>query len=79
MVNVTLSSAERTAHCADTTLFNKPPHKQEIFFDDGSVRVIENVVKIEQGRWHHILTEDGTEYITNPDRILFVRVYKNGK
>ena len=58
-------------------MFNPPPHKQEIFFDNNTVRVIEDVVYIEQGRWHHIKTKDGTEYITNPDKILFIRVYKS--
>lgn len=57
-------------------MFIPPPHDQEIFFDDGSVRVIKDVVYIEQGRWHHLRTKDGTEYITNPKRILFVRVHK---
>ena len=57
-------------------MFNKPPHTQEIFFDNGSMRVVENVVKVEQGNWFHLLTEDGTEFITNPKRILFVRVKK---
>lgn len=55
-------------------MFNKPPHTQEIFFDDGSMRVIESVVKIEQGQWFHFLTADGTEFITNPRHILFVRI-----
>jgi hypothetical protein len=60
-------------------MFNRVPHTQEIFFDNGSMRVIENVVKIEQGNWFHILTKDGTEFITNPNRILFVRVKKPKK
>lgn len=60
-------------------MFIKPTHKQEIFFDNGSMRVIDNVVKIEQGNWFHLMTEDGTEFITNPNRILFVRVTKNEK
>ena len=55
-------------------MFNPPPHKQEIFFDNGSMRVIEDVVKIEQGQWFHLVTKDGTEFITNPSRILFVRI-----
>ncbi len=55
-------------------MFNKPPHKQEIFFDNGSMRVIDEVVKVEQGRWFHLVSKDGTEFIMNPDRILFVRI-----
>ena len=60
-------------------MFIKPPHDQQIFFDNGTTRWIRNVEKIEQGNWFHFLTEEGVEYITNPERILFVRVYKNGK
>jgi len=57
-------------------MFIKPPHKQEIFFDNGSMRVIDKVVKIEQGNWFHHMDSNGTEFITNPKRILFVRVKK---
>ena len=57
-------------------MFIKTPHKQEIFFDNGSMRVIDNVVKIEQGNWFHLMDENGVEFITNPKRILFVRVKK---
>lgn len=56
-------------------MFNPPPHDQQIFFDNGSVRWIKDVVKIEQGNWHHFETAEGIEYITNPARILFVRIY----
>ena len=58
-------------------MFNFHPHTQEIFFDNDTVLVIRDVIHIEQGRWHHIMTKEGVEYITNPDRVLFVRVYKN--
>jgi len=57
-------------------MFLPPPHKQEIYFNDGSIRVIEDVVRIEQGRWFHILTKDSKEYIINPDNVLFTRVTK---
>lgn len=57
-------------------MFNKPEHTQEIFFDNGSRRIVEDVVSVAQGTWFHILTKDGTEYITNPARILFVRINK---
>ena len=60
-------------------MFIRPPHKQQIFFDNKTTRTIEEVVKIEQGNWFHLLTKNGTEYITNPDRILFIRVYPEKK
>lgn len=60
-------------------MFIKPPHDQQIFFDNKTTRWIRGVVHIEQGNWFHLLTEDGVEYITNPDRILFVRVFKRDK
>lgn len=55
-------------------MFIKTPHRQEIFFDNGSMRVLDHVVKIEQGKWFHIMTESGVEHIINPDKVLFVRV-----
>lgn len=60
-------------------MFHKPPHDQQIFFDNGTTRWIRDVIKIEQGNWYHFLTEKGEEYITNPSRILFVRVYPHEK
>ena len=61
-------------------MFNKPPCDEEIFFDNGTVRWVRNIVYIEEGKWCHLMTKNGTEVITNPNRILFVRVYdKSGK
>ena len=60
-------------------MFNLLPHTQEIFFDNGSVRVVHDVVEIEQGNWFHLQTKDGTEFITNPNRILFVRIKRHDK
>ena len=63
-------------------MFNKIPHTQELYFDNGAVRIVEDVVSVQQGNWFHLLTADGTEYITNPNKILFVRIkptIKNGK
>lgn len=57
-------------------MFLPPKHKQEIYFNDGSIRVIENIKRIEQGRWFHLLTEDDKEYVINPQNVLFVRVTK---
>lgn len=56
-------------------MFNPPPCRQEIYFNDGSIRVIE-AVKIEQGRWFHLKDKNGTEFIINPDKVLFVKVNK---
>jgi len=60
-------------------MFIKPLHDQQIFFDNGTTRWIRNVVHIEQGNWFHLMTKQGIEYITNPDRILFIRVYDKSK
>ncbi len=59
--------------------FIKVPHDQQIFFENKTTRWIRNVVHIEQGNWFHLMTEEGVEYITNPDKILFVRVYGKEK
>ena len=58
-------------------MFNPPPHKQSVYFNDGSVRVVEDVVKVEQGNWYHLMTKDGTEYIMNPTNVNFVRINKS--
>jgi len=53
------------------------PHTQEIAFDNGQVRVLRNVVHVEQGKWAHIICEDdhgGSETIVNPDKVLFIRI-----
>ncbi len=56
-----------------------PPHTQEIHFDNGEKLTLRNVGKIESGHWTHIIANGGKEYITNPDRILFVKVYADGR
>ena len=57
-------------------MFIKTPHSQEIHFDNGSSRWVHNVVQIEQGKWYHLMTGESIEHIINPDRIVFIRVYK---
>ena len=60
----------------------KPPHTQEITFDNKTKLTLRNVKKIEMGNQTHILVEkDGREieYITFNDRILFVKVYSDNK
>lgn len=59
-------------------MFTEYPQNQEVFFENGSKRIIKNVIKIEQGNWFHLLTDDNNEYIINPNKILFVRVQKRG-
>lgn len=49
---------------------------QVIFFENGSKRYVDNVIKIEQGNWFHLLTKAGEEFIINPDKILFIKSYK---
>jgi hypothetical protein len=60
-------------------MFIKPPHDQQIFFDNGTTRWVRDVKHIEQGNWFHLYTKSGVDYITNPDHILFVRVFPPGK
>ncbi len=47
---------------------------QEVHFDNGSVRTINNIIKAGQGNWFHVWTEDKKEFIFNPDKILFVKL-----
>ena len=58
-----------------------PPHTQEIQFDNGTKLTLRNVEKIEAGNQTHILVSKGkrkVEYITFTNRILFVKIYKDG-
>lgn len=57
----------------------KPPHIQEITFDNKTKITLRDVQKIEMGNWTHIVANGGKEYIINPDRILFIKVYKSNK
>ena len=57
-------------------MFIKPPHDQQIHFDNDTTRWIRGVKKIEQGAWFHIIDREEVEHIINPERILFVKVYK---
>jgi len=56
-------------------MFIEPPHDQEVHFMNNSNRMIRNVTKIEHGQWFHLQTEDGVEYIINPDNVTWVRVW----
>lgn len=60
-------------------MFIKPPHIQEIQFDNGTKLTLRDVEKIEQGNMTHIIANGGKEYITNTSRILFIKVYKTKK
>ena len=56
-----------------------PPHTQEVQFDNGTKLTLRNVEKIESGNMTHIIANGGKEYITNTNRILFIKVYPKGK
>lgn len=57
-------------------MFTPTPHDQQIFLKDGTERWIRNVIRIERGKWFHLLTSDDTEYIIPPENVQFIRVYK---
>lgn len=57
----------------------KPPHTQEVTFDNKTKLTLHNVEKIEMGNFTHIVANEGKEYIINNDRILFIKVYKQDK
>ena len=57
----------------------KPPHTQEITFDNKTKLTLHNVEKIEMGNMTHIIANGGKEYITNTDRILFIKIYREDK
>lgn len=56
-------------------MFIKPPHTQEIIFDNKTRLTLRDVKRIEIGNWTHIECE-GKEYIINNDKINFIKVYK---
>jgi len=57
----------------------KPPHTQEITFDNKTKLTLHNVEKIEMGNMTHIVANEGKEYIINNERLLFIKVYKTDK
>lgn len=57
----------------------KPPHTQEITFDNKTKLTLHNVEKIEMGNFTHIVANGSKEYIINNDRILFIKVYNSDK
>ena len=60
-------------------MIHKPPHTQEITFDNKTKITLHNVEKIEAGNMTHIVANGGKEYIINTDRVLFIKVYKGVK
>lgn len=60
-------------------MIHKPPHTQEITFDNKTKLTLRNVEKIEMGNLTHLVANGGKEYIVNTDRILFIKVYPNDK
>ena len=55
------------------------PQIQEIQFDNGRRLLLKNVTEIEQGNFTHITAFNGKEYIVNPNKILFIKVYPGDK
>lgn len=51
------------------------PHDQILFFEGGVQRYVNNVVQIWQNKWTHLITEDGQEFVVNPDKVLYVQRY----
>lgn len=47
---------------------------QIVTFDNNTKCCIDNIVKVKVGNMVHLLTEDNTEYIINPSRVLYVEV-----
>ena len=57
----------------------KPPHVQEITFDNKTKLTLRSVEKIEAGNWTHIIANGGKEYIVNTDHVLYTKVYSQDK
>lgn len=50
-------------------------HDQIVYFEGGGQRYINNVTKVWQNKWTHLVTEDNQEFIINPDKVLYVQRY----
>ena len=60
-------------------MLNKPPHTQEVTFDNKTKLTLRKVEKIEMGNLTHVIANGGKEYIINVDRVLFIKVYPKDK
>ncbi len=49
-------------------------HNQIIHFRDGNKRTLNNIVKVWQNTWTHILLENGNEWIVNPNNVLAIEI-----
>lgn len=49
-------------------------HNQIIHFRGGLKRTLNGVVKVWQNTWTHVLLENGTEWIVNPDNVLAIEI-----
>lgn len=58
----------------DNVLIQNKPHNQIIHFRGGLKRTLNNVVKVWQNTWTHVLLEDGREWIINPDSVLAIEI-----
>lgn len=50
------------------------PHNQIIHFRGGLKRTLNNVVKVWQNTWCHVLLADGTEWIINQENVLAIEI-----
>ena len=60
-------------------MFYPPPHTQEVNFDNGTKLTLRGVERIESGNCAHVLANGDKEYIIYTGRILYVKVYPNGR
>ena len=60
-------------------MFTPYPLNEIIYFENGQCRHINNIIDVKQGRWFHILTKEGKEYIISPEKVLFIEVTKSKK
>jgi hypothetical protein len=53
-------------------MFIKTKHRQIIHFENKTKSVIDGVIEVRECNMVHLLTDDGLEYIINPDKVNFV-------
>ena len=56
------------------TIIQDKPHNQIIHFIDGNKRTLLKVIKVWQNTWTHVLLENGTEWIINPENVLAIEI-----
>lgn len=58
----------------ESKLIQNRRHHQILHFRDGYKRTINNVVKVWQQGWTHIVQENGVEWIINDDNVNCVEI-----